>query len=185
MNPLVDKLPDYVTIQGQQYAIHTDFRVWIQVGTLVKQASDILHIAVQLLQLCYVTLPPTLNEALNAIFSFYTGREGSKTGKRGGVPVYDFVYDADYIYAAFMAQYNIDLMRDDLHWWQFLALFNALSEDCRLIQIMQYRGMPLGKIKDKEQRAFYRRMKEQYRLPDRRTPEQQEHDMVDILSDVF
>ena len=73
--------------------------------------------------------------------------------------------DADYIYSAFMSQYNIDLQDIEyLHWWKFRALFDSLNENNRLSKIIQYRSMDLSKIKDKEQKKFYKNMKKLYKI---------------------
>ena len=42
--------------------------------------------------------------------------------------VLDFAIDADYIYAAFMEQYGIDLLTARLHWYSFNALLHGLHD---------------------------------------------------------
>ena len=64
-----------------------------------------------------------------------------------------------------MSQYNIDLQDIEyLHWWKFRALFDSLDENNRLSKIIQYRSMDLTKIKDKEQKKFYKNMKKLYKI---------------------
>ena len=76
------------------------------------------------------------------------------------------IHDDDYIYAAFMDQYNIDLQDIEyLHWWKFKAMFKSLKEDNEIVKIMGYRSMDLSKIKDKEEKAYYKKMQELYKLP--------------------
>ena len=67
---------------------------------------------------------------------------------------------------------------EELHWWKFKALFQGLKEDNKIVQIMGYRGMDLSKIKDKEERKHYKRLKKLYALPDMRTEEQKEADFA-------
>jgi len=114
------------------------------------------------------------------------GGNDKKSGlskKRGNKKrIYDFEYDAPYIYAAFLAQYRIDLQRDMLHWWQFAALFKALGEDNQIVKIMGYRGMDLSKIKDKEQKAQYRKMQKIYALPQPKAVQQELDRMAAILN---
>ena len=45
-----------------------------------------------------------------------------------GEIVLDFAIDADYIYAAFMEQYGIDLLTARLHWYSFNALLHGLHD---------------------------------------------------------
>ena len=74
------------------------------------------------------------------------GKDEKKTKK-----VYDFKIDAEYFISAFLIQYNINLFEDDLHWWKFLALFNALDK-CELTERIHYRSVDLSTIKDKDER---------------------------------
>ena len=50
----------------------------------------------------------------------------------------DYTVDADYIYAAFMELYGIDLIESDMHWYKFLALFKGLH-GTKLNEIIGYR----------------------------------------------
>lgn len=53
--------------------------------------------------------------------------------------VLDYAIDADYIYAAFLSQYGIDLLDvKELHWHKFLALFKGLKDDEMICKIMSY-----------------------------------------------
>ena len=64
-------------------------------------------------------------------------------------------------------------------------MFAGLSEENKIIKIMEYRSVNLAEIKDKNQKAFYRKMKELYKLPDLRTEVEKERDMIDMISSVF
>lgn len=188
MSILTKPLPETVRVDGKDYAINTDFRRWIafeQVVTddMIPEQDKI----VQILQLGYKqVLPPNIGLALQALIEFYKGGYGEETqkGKGGGSKkrIYDFDFDAPYIYAAFLAQYHIDLQRDILHWWQFAALFKALGEDNQIVKIMGYRGMDLSKIKDKDQKAQYRKMQKIYALPQPKAVQQELDRMAAILN---
>mgnify|MGYP001860472600 CR=1 FL=1 len=81
-----------------------------------------------------------------------------------------------------MKQYNIDLNEIDyLHWFKFKSLFEGLDDDNRICQIMSYRAIDLSKIKDKEQKKKYKKLKMKYALPDNRTEEEKETDFADAL----
>ena len=98
-------------------------------------------------------------------------KKSKKSGS--GKKIYDYNYDADYIYAAFFEQYHIDLAEQELHWWKFSALFSALSEDCMISKIITYRVIDT-KGMEKEQKAFYNRMKRLYQLPEDISEEERE-----------
>ena len=138
------------------------------------------------------TLPPNLREALVGMMNFFALRDAADdptenptghgtSGKRD----YDFAQDAGLIYAAFRQQYGINLLSEKLHWWEFRALLAGLDETTQFVKVVTYRGIDLSTVKDKEQKAFYKRMKERYRLRDNRTDAEREADMVAELEAAF
>lgn len=173
MNILVDLLPITVEINNEEYGINSDFRTSILFELLMQDESigeeDKILMA---LQLYYPIIPTDINLAIEKMLWFYRcGKDivKSKGNGRSKNPakIYSFEYDDDYIYAAFMDQYNIDLQDIEyLHWWKFKAMFNSLKEDIKIVKIMEFRSIELSKVKDKEQKAYYKQMKELYKLPD-------------------
>lgn len=171
MNILIDLLPITVEIEDVEYEINSDFRTSILFELLMQDKSiSEENKIIQALELYYPTLPKNINEAIDQMLWFYRcGKDediSKGTGKGKSVQIYSFEYDDDYIYAAFMDQYNIDLQDIEyLHWWKFKALFKALKEDNEIVKIMRYRSMDLSKIKDKEEKNYYRKMQELYKIP--------------------
>ncbi|WP_291651356.1 bacteriophage Gp15 family protein [Clostridium sp.] len=172
MNILIDLLPTIVNINNVEYEINSDFRTSILFELLMQDNSigeeDKIIMA---LGLYYQVIPENINEAIEQMLWFYrcgkdiTKSKGNGKGK-SVTQIYSFEHDDDYIYAAFMDQYNIDLQDIEyLHWWKFKAMFNSLKEDIKIVKIMEYRSMDLSKIKDKEEKAYYKKMQELYKLP--------------------
>ena len=64
---------------------------------------------------------------------------------------------------------------------KFKALFNDLNENIQFSKIMSYRAMDLSKIKDKDMKKQYRKLKTLYALPDMRSEEEKESDFADEL----
>lgn len=171
MNILIDLLPSTVEIDGTEYEINTDFRISVLFSLLME--DDELTEEQKVLQavnLYYPVVPNNIGKAIEQIKWFYScGKSdkpiGNKKRKTNSKKVFDFEVDANYIYSAFMSQYNIDLQDiGQLHWWKFKALLEGLKEDNKLSKIIEYRSMDLSKIKDKEQRKFYKDMQKQYSL---------------------
>ena len=190
MNILTDTLPEAVWVEDKAYPIETDFRVWIRYDiTLSERALPLEQKIVALLAPYKEELPPSFDVAVMALMDFYAGRlrSGEAGGREepAGAPIYSFVHDAPYIYAAFMRQYGLDLTKERLHWLQFKALFSALGETEPFVKIMEYRSCDLSKIRDKQQKQFYMRMKNLYRLPDMRTEAEKERDMVSAMEALF
>jgi len=50
---------------------------------------------------------------------------------------------------------------------------------------VQFRCTDTSKIKDKEQKRYYRKMKALYKLPDNRSEAQKEQQLNDIMAQMF
>lgn len=177
MNILIDILPTSVEINSMKYEINSDFRTSILFELLMQneELSDEEKI-IQALELYFDNIPKNIEEAIKNIQWFYScgkyleghnkSNSNKSSEKTSSTKIYDFNYDAEYIYAAFLDQYGIDLQDIEyLHWWKFKALFNSLKDDNKIVEIMGYRGMKLNTIKDDEQRKYYRKLQNIYALP--------------------
>lgn len=171
MNILIDLLPSSVKIDGAEYEINSDFRTSVLFSLLMEDNELTEEQKVlQAVNLYYPVIPKDIGKAIEQIKWFYGCGKldkpiGNNKRKTNSKKVFDFEVDANYIYSAFMSQYNIDLQDiGQLHWWKFKALLEGLKEDNKLSKIIQYRSMDLSKIKDKEQRKFYKDMQKQYSL---------------------
>lgn len=174
MSILIDKLPNSVVIDGMEYAINSDFRTSIQFEILMcRNDIDKAEKLSNGLILYYPIIPANILEAIEKIMWFYScGKDNNVTNNNGNdenannSKIYDYNYDDDYIFSAFISQYRIDLNSIDyLHWWKFKAMFKALNEDNKIVKIMEYRSMDISKISDKSQREFYKKMKKIYEIP--------------------
>ena len=173
MNILIDLLPNNVVIEDKKYKINSDFRISILFELLMQDDNlseeDKLCYA---LNLYYPTLPQNINEAVGKMLWFYKcgkdnyNNSSSKRKSKVIEQIYSFEYDDDYIYSAFLDQYGVDLQDIEyLHWWKFKAMFKALKEDNEIVKIIGYRSIDLSKLKDKNQREYYKNMKQLYEIP--------------------
>lgn len=194
MNLLTDLLPETVQVSGKEHRINTDFRASILFEEMIQDKNiteeqrffieELLNIPefkgdqkkARLLakynsglSLYYSDIPEDLEGAISQMLWFYQcgkTEEQKQSGKgKKQEQIYSFAHDADYIYAAFMEQYGIDLNAADLHWWKFSAMFAGLKEDCLISKVMGYRAADTTGM-DKEQKKFYKKMKEIYKLPE-------------------
>lgn len=180
MNILIDRLPKSVEIGGVEYRINTGFRTSILFEMLIrdKKIPDRIKTGVMLRQY-YPVIPPDEDEAIRKILWFFNcGREKkkqqdarNKTAKdfRKDKALYSFGQDASLIYAAFLSEYGIDLQdTEELHWWKFSAMFDALPDDTKIRQVMRIRGMSTSGLPKKEIRRI-NELKKQYALEDEET----------------
>lgn len=170
MNILIDLLPKEIKIEGIGYDINSDFRTSMLFELMMadNELNEKQKIE-QALKLYYPKIPQNINLAVEQLLWFYRcGKDiivSNGSGKGKSTQIYDFNFDDDYIYSAFLDQYGIDLQDIEfLHWWKFKALFKSLKEDNEIVKIMGYRSMDLNKIKDKEQKSHYKKMKDLYKI---------------------
>lgn len=187
MNLLIDLVPTTVKIEGEDYKINSDFRTSILFELLMQDSSirkeEKIFIA---LELYYPEMPPNINDSVEQILWFYRcGKdimESKGVGKGKSTQIYSFEHDDEYIYSAFLNQYGVDLQDIGyLHWWKFKAMFKALKEDNEIVKIMGYRAIDLSKIKDAEQKSYYRKMKEIYKVPIAKDEEDKLKELNSIL----
>ena len=133
---------------------------------MFEQEGSFLSKLPNLLTLCYPVLPENLECAILGMAEFYAGgteKKGTVPGRKGR-QLYSFRQDADLIYAGFYQQYGIDLTSVSLHWFQFKALLSGLDESTRFCKAVHYRSVDLSAVRNEEQKRFYQRMKQLYRL---------------------
>lgn len=171
MSILIDKLPTNVEIEGENHDINSDFRTSILFTQLVEdELIEEKEKIPLILNLFYPVWPKRTDKAIEKIMWFYRcGKEiRSVKGKKcnnNGEKILDYEIDDTYIYSAFISQYKIDLQDIEyLHWWKFKALLEGLNKDNKICEIMKYRSIDLNSIKDKEERKFYKQMKDIYSI---------------------
>lgn len=174
---LLDELPMTVTVHGEDYDIDSDFRAGILFEQLIRDHSvDKSFQMATALRLYYGdNIPPDKNEAYRALLIFYLRgneipekRESSARGaerKRRMNRIYDFEVDASLFFAAFYAQYHIDLNEIEyLHWWKFMALFEGLDRSCELHRVISIRSTDVGTIDNPREKQRILSLQERYRI---------------------
>ena len=181
-NILLDPPPSKITIRGTDFEVDSDFRTAIRFTQLMQDntVDDFTKIDIALYMFLGDVSVPDLWAAVTELLSFYRcgkpaitdeSDDPNPTAKR----VYDFEYDAELIYAAFLEQYGIDLQTcGALHWWQFRALFSGLSDKTEFMKVVGYRSIPITANMSREEKRRYQKLKTLYALPDNRTEEEKE-----------
>lgn len=184
MNIILDELPETVEIDGNSYFIDTDFRTLIIFEKIILDPSLGTREKVeQMLELCYTDgIPQNIQAACDAVFDIYrcgAPAKSERTQKKNGEvtirpkQVFDYEYDAPYIFGAFMSQYGIDLNEIEyLHWWKFQAMFKSLNSSNKIIEIISYRSQDLGEIENTAERNRIAKLQRQYALPQQYTQEE-------------
>ncbi|WP_099205886.1 bacteriophage Gp15 family protein [Scatolibacter rhodanostii] len=183
MNLLTEIAPQSVRIEGQDYFFDADFRNVIKFEMLMEDSTiDEQTKGFLALNLFFEDIPTDIASAFDCILSLYSPEaetDNKKTGTGKQKRIYSFEHDSDYIYAAFLADYGIDLQETEyLHWWKFRALFKGLKPDNMICKIMEYRAADLSKLKG-EEKKFYQRMQRQFALPISKS----EQEKLDVVAD--
>lgn len=183
-------LPTFIKVSNVEINIKTDFKTWIEYESIMLD-NDIKSIEQieKVLDLCLkddiqLESLEELEELFNGLLWFYgCGKERKENKKdeddkesnsKSSRMVYSYEHDWSYIYSAFRECYNINLFEENLHWWEFKALFESLNDKCLFSKILSYRSMSISSKMSKEEKKFYREMKKLYALPDMRSEEEKE-----------
>lgn len=187
MSIIIDDLSNILKERIGTIEFNTDFRVSILFELLMQERNiSKKSKIIQSIKLYYPNLDEITDysKAIDDILWFYRcGKELANSNnvstENKSKQVYSYEFDDNYIYSAFLQQYNVDLQDVEyLHWWKFKAMFDGLSKDTKIVEIMGYRAIDLRTIKDKEEKKRIKKLKELYKLPDMRTREQKEADFA-------
>lgn len=170
-NILLDPLPD----EWHGHKIDTDFQTGIQIAQCMADeelsVKERFFAARKLLFLD--DCPADYKELIESIQWFLNGwndkitpsRSGksSKSAKKKEIPSMDFDVDQWRIYAAFLAQYNIDLNREQMHFWVFMGLLANL-EECVFTNVVKIREKKIDSKMSKEEKNQLMEAKEAFKI---------------------
>lgn len=160
-----EPLQKAITIRDMTIDINCDYRTWMRFVTeYEKWVSDGCKGRLDIEYLFKYVAPIFESpEDYNGILEFaFPKSVVPHIASDNSEPVLFYDIDGDYIYAAFMQQYGIDLICSDMHWHQFKALLNAITAPTKLYEIMGYRSYTGDKVDEKQIR---RRLKEAWLPP--------------------
>lgn len=174
MNVLIDGLPTAVEIDGQEYALNTDYRVGLRIMTAFEDLElTEFEKQIVMLQLLYPVIPPNTRKATELAVKFLNcGQEGEESAG-DGARYYSWSHDARYIMSAIEQTYHIDLSTANLHWWKFCYMFLDLNEDCFFCKLLYLRKQKAKGKLTKEEQEWYRSIRNIVDLPEVYTPEEQ------------
>lgn len=169
MNPVLDGYPE----EFEGYLFRTDFRIGIQVCMCLedKELEEYERVAVAL-ELLFGRGVPDMETAMKALGWYMCGgkipekkqnEECEEDEDETTEQSFDFEIDSGRIMTAFLRTYNIDLTRENMHWFRFLALLGDVGE-CAFTNVINIRTKKLTSTMSAEQRATYAELKKKYSL---------------------
>ena len=159
MNILLDDLPEAIEVNGVEYAVNFDFRTGLAC-ILDMESSEFTdeEKAILLLRRIYgETIPDDVETAIKLAVKFLDGGKEPPEEENpfaDNTRLYSFEKDSALIYAAFRQTHGIDLQKADLHWWQFLALFQDLGADTAFCNMINLRRRVNSGEATKEERQY-------------------------------
>ena len=173
---LTGALPDTVRVSGRTWPVRTDYRVWLELITVMNGDLPPGEKLARVLTLCYPAVPEDLPAAVEALAWFFrcgAPAPGQEDAAGTSVPLcFSPEEDAALLTASFQQAYGMDLTAERVHWWRFRALLEGLPEETVLCRVMSLRAADERDLQalDPGLRQQLRRLKRRYRLK-RRQPE--------------
>lgn len=192
MFQLTGDLVSSIEINGQKYNVDMSFDNILRLIDMLndKELADAAQIIIGIQMLFDEQLDMPIEEQSDVFNQAYHALIGADAEKEieydllgnpmpsqeaeSDEPSYDLKQDAEYIYASFLQDYNIDLFEQQgkLHWYKFKALLGGLSETTKFRKVLEIRQMPLPSGKGTaKQRAEVEKLKKAYALKNKAVSE--------------
>lgn len=164
--------PEYVKVNDKKYKINTDFRVAIQCNKIAQDTTiNDTERAMAIIYKLYgdegLNNSDDYQRLLDLGLKYLSMGEEVKDSK--DEPDMDLIQDMPLIEASFMYDYNTDISKTNMHWWDFLKLLNGLSYSefgncCILNRVRNIRNTNLSEIKDNKARENMAKLQQRYAL---------------------
>lgn len=183
-----EELPTRIIADDQEIPVSADFRSWIKADLIMKDRQipkeAKLPVICQYIGLDLTNLDVTIPDLWAGIFKFYMCEQEPRGEAVSSSRATAYRFDCDWwlIYAAFIQQYGINLLREDLHWFEFRALLDGLTEQTQFIKVVQARLRDTSKLKG-EEKAQAEKLKRYWRVPD--DSAQEERDPHEIEAELL
>lgn len=156
-------LPSVFIVEGKEYKINTDFRIWLKVEQTLKSSPPLWYLA----SLIFEDGTPNA-DFTEPMKEFLASPNATPkvSGEGAGERIIDHFLDGEYIYGSVLHYYGIDLVDIEyLHWHKFKAMINCLGGDTKMSNIMDYRSYTKPPDKQKPEQV-YQKLKSAWKLPD-------------------
>jgi len=151
------KPPEKVTVNGAEYTLITDFANCLTTLEMLADESISEHKRAEvLIENMYLDpLPPFCQEAINAAME-YLAYNHEKPSRVKSPKLLDLEFDWKRLCNAFYVHRNIDLNKDSLTYWQFIAHLRELPQ-CELTRFIYLRSQSArGKLTREERQEIER-----------------------------
>jgi len=143
---------DSVCVNGTEYKIHTKFFWWVLFGRMIIKKHPLADY-----DQFYKFPDENLDRqaGFEQLMKFYINEQPlpHPSKEKADAIAVEWKIDSEYIRAAFLQQYGIDLLTADIHWHCFHALFNALKDtvinDIMSARLYKGKGKEMNKLRER------------------------------------
>ena len=183
-----EELPTRIIADDLEIPVSADFRSWIKADLIMKDRQipkeAKLPVICQYIGLDLSRLNVTIPDLWAGIFKFHMCEQEPRGEVASDSSATAYRFDCDWwlIYAAFIQQYGINLLTADLHWFEFRALLDGLTEQTQFIKVVQARLRDTSRLKG-EEKAQAEKLKRYWKVPD--DSAQEERDPHEIEAELL
>ena len=161
---MIGQLPKQLTINNNQYAIRSDYRIAIEILSLFDNEkitnSDKILYTLKCLYLKFESIPVNdYEEAFQKAVWFLDGGDIPKV-ETGGAKIFDWKYDESILFSAVNAVANQEVRElKYLHWWTFLGYFSSIGDGLFSTVLNIRKKIAKGQTLEKWEKDFYKENK--------------------------
>ena len=146
--------PEYAEIDGKEYKIDTNYKTALKCFEVINDETiPNSERALAIIYLIFDFIPKeNCDLFLKKAMLFLQCGESTEQQQEKKRDM-DFIQDQKYINSSFMSDYNIDLSKQELHFWQYVELIQGLTENSSLNRVRNIRNYDLSSIKDEKIRT--------------------------------
>ena len=176
----MNKYPKYIEVNSKQYKINTDFRIALRCDEIYR--DETIGNYEKTLAIIYLLLGndgledyENYDKILKLLTKYLLRDKEIEDLNIDKEPSMSYKQDEGYIKASFMSDYNIDLDKTEMHYWQFFDLLQGLTENSVLNRVRMIREEDLSGKKGKE-RQRWEEAKKQVALKKEKTQKEKDLD---------
>ena len=179
-NIILDRLPT----EYKGYLIRTSFRIGIQISLCLQDEdySEEERVLIALNLLYGNGMPQDLDVAMEGLNWFISCGNENKKGSVNDKQLFYWDFDNERIFSSFLATYGIDLTKEDMHWFKFIAMIGSLNKDCAFNKAIEIRDYDMKDLSGKNRIAM---QKMKNALTPERKLHQEEQEALDEFNALF
>ena len=171
--------PEYMEINGKDYKINTDYRVALACFKAIndKDICDLERTLVIVALLLGKNFPNELIEkAIGKCIDYL--RCGHEQNTNENEIDMDYEQDRGRIMASFRSCYQMDINKENIHWWEFNDLIEGLKKDDILNRVRNIRRANPDEIDNEKDRQYLIDIQDKLsiKIKPQKTPEHEEID---------